>query len=83
MGHMPLKRSTVIWISVLPQPRISMNCLGRPGVLRGQKRLPIPPAIITIWLFLIYFAYPYSFRLLSLHFTQADVDAREEARKRA
>ena len=51
-GQRPLKRSTVSWIKVRPQPRMSMNCLGRAGVLRGQKRLPMPPAIITIWLFL-------------------------------
>ena len=26
-----------------------MNCLGYCEVLRGQKRLPMPPAIMTIW----------------------------------
>lgn len=53
LGQTPLKRSTVSCIKVRPQPNISMNCLGYSGVLSGQKRLPTPPAIITIWLFRI------------------------------
>ena len=44
------KRSTVNCNRLFPIPSISRNCLGYSGVLIGQKRLPIPPAIITSWL---------------------------------
>ena len=44
--HNPLKRSTVSCIRLLPHPVTSMNCLGHSGVLMGQKRLPMPPAMI-------------------------------------
>ena len=30
-------------------PMMSRNCLGHWGVDMGQKRLPMPPAIITRW----------------------------------
>ena len=35
------------------QHKTSMNCLRYPGVHKGKKRLPTPPTIITMWLFLI------------------------------
>ena len=44
---------------VLPTPRMSINCLGNPGVEIGQKRLPIPPAIITTCVLLCIFIFSY------------------------
>ena len=53
IGAMPLNRSTVSCINVRPQPSMSMNCFGHSGVLSDKNRLPIPPAMITMWLFRI------------------------------
>lgn len=39
----------VAWIRVLC-PTIERNCLGFERLLRGQNRLPIPPAMITAWI---------------------------------
>ena len=47
-GHIVRNLSTVNCISVFPTPRMSINCLGYSGVEIGQKRLPMPPAMITI-----------------------------------
>ena len=41
------KRSNVSCNSERPVPKKSRNCLGRPLRLKGQKRLPMPPAMMT------------------------------------
>jgi hypothetical protein len=43
--------SKVILIRVLPIPSMSWNCFGLSAVLIGQNLLPIPPAIITQYVF--------------------------------
>lgn len=55
--QMGFKRSTVSWMSERPTPITSMNCLGWSGVDMGQKRLPMPPAIMMTWLLLIIINY--------------------------
>ena len=47
-GYTGTYKGVVIWIIDIPLPRTSTNCFGYSGVLIGQKRLPMPPAMITI-----------------------------------
>ena len=54
MGASGASRSAVSWISDLPMPITSMNCLGYCGVLIGQKRLPMPPAMMTTWFCIVF-----------------------------
>ena len=42
-----LKRSNVSWSKERPVPKKSRNCLGSVLRLKGQKRLPMPPPIMT------------------------------------
>lgn len=42
-----LNRSNVCWSSERPVPKKSRNCLGSVLRLNGQKRLPIPPPMMT------------------------------------
>ena len=43
---MRAKRSNVWRIKLFPVPNTSKNCLGCERRLIGQKRLPIPPAMM-------------------------------------
>src|SRR5690606_25631057 len=45
-GRSRRSRSKVCW-SMVRSPKSLRNCLGRFGVLNGQKRVPLPPAMIT------------------------------------
>ncbi len=45
-GKEDSNRETVCWI-MLPSPKMRINCLGLCRRLRGQKRVPAPPAMIT------------------------------------
>ena len=47
MGQRPENLSNVICSNDRPTPSTSRNCFGRSALLMGQKRLPMPPAIIT------------------------------------
>ena len=46
-GTMAAKRSKVERMNDFPVPRMSRNCLGLTCRLMGQKRVPMPPAMIT------------------------------------
>ena len=45
-GISPARRSTAWRMSARP-PKRSRNCFGRSGVESGQKRSPLPPAMMT------------------------------------
>src|SRR5207244_2271929 len=45
----PSRRASVHAGSVLGSRPNASSCFGRPAVLFGQKRVPLPPAITTRW----------------------------------
>src|SRR5262249_61999018 len=45
----PSKRASVRASSVAGSRPKASSCFGRPEVLLGQKRVPLPPAITTRW----------------------------------
>ena len=46
-GTMPCIRSNAVCSKLRPVPKKSRNCLGFSALLKGQKRLPTPPHMIT------------------------------------
>ncbi len=48
---MGARRSIVVWISER-SPEKRRNCLGEALRLRGQNRLPTPPAMMTAYKFM-------------------------------